>query len=103
MRVLDVGCGVGGPAREIARFTDANVVGLNNNAFQVEKARKYTVKAGLEKQVTFVKGDFMALAEQFGENSFDAVYGEFLSLCLALVGRSTRRDLLKSKVRQGAD
>jgi len=32
--VLDVGCGVGGPAREIATFTDANVVGLNNNDYQ---------------------------------------------------------------------
>lgn len=102
MRVLDVGCGVGGPAREIAQFTDANgahslllpacstlseplsltrstrnlphtVVGLNNNEFQVLRARKYTAKAGLSEQVQFVKGDFMALAEQFGENSFDAV------------------------------
>jgi sterol 24-C-methyltransferase len=32
--VLDVGCGVGGPAREIATFTDANVFGLNNNDYQ---------------------------------------------------------------------
>ena len=79
MRVLDVGCGVGGPAREIARFTDADIVGLNNNAFQVARATKYTKKAGVEKQVTFVKGDFMALAEQFGENSFDAVYGALLA------------------------
>ncbi|ESK95640.1 sterol 24-c-methyltransferase [Moniliophthora roreri MCA 2997] len=74
MRVLDVGCGVGGPAREIAQFSDANIVGLNNNEFQVGRARKYTKKIGLENQVTFVKGDFMKLAEQFGENSFDAVY-----------------------------
>jgi sterol 24-C-methyltransferase len=27
MKVLDVGCGVGGPAREIARFSDANITG----------------------------------------------------------------------------
>ena len=72
MRVLDVGCGVGGPAREIAQFTDCQIIGLNNNEFQVRRARKYTQKAGLENQVTFVKGDFMKLAEQFGENSFDA-------------------------------
>lgn len=59
MRVLDVGCGVGGPAREIARFSDAHVTGLNNNAFQVDRARKYTEKAGLSERVEFVKGDFM--------------------------------------------
>jgi sterol 24-C-methyltransferase len=74
MRVLDVGCGVGGPAREIARFADVTVIGLNNNEFQVNRARRYTAKAGLSDQVTFVKGDFMKLSEQFGENYFDAVY-----------------------------
>ncbi len=74
MRVLDVGCGVGGPAREIARFAGVNIVGLNNNEYQLGRARKYTAKAGLEGQCEFVKGDFMKLAEQFGENSFDAVY-----------------------------
>ena len=74
MRVLDVGCGVGGPARAISRFSDAHVTGLNNNDFQLQRARKYTKKAGLENQVDFVKGDFMKLSEQFGPNSFDAVY-----------------------------
>ncbi|THH05214.1 hypothetical protein EW145_g4958 [Phellinidium pouzarii] len=74
MRVLDVGCGVGGPAREIARFADATIVGLNNNDFQIQRARRYTTRAGLSDQVSFAKGDFMKLAEQFGENSFDAVY-----------------------------
>ncbi|KAI0058426.1 hypothetical protein BV25DRAFT_1919313 [Artomyces pyxidatus] len=74
MRVLDVGCGVGGPARAIARFSDANITGVNNNDFQIGRARKYTAAAGLSDKVQFVKGDFMKLVEQFGENSFDAVY-----------------------------
>ncbi|EJD54091.1 hypothetical protein AURDEDRAFT_110716 [Auricularia subglabra TFB-10046 SS5] len=74
MRVLDVGCGVGGPAREIAQFTDCSIVGVNNNDFQIGRARKYTARAGLSDRVTFEKGDFMKLVEQFGENSFDAVY-----------------------------
>ena len=74
MRVLDVGCGVGGPAREIARFSDCHIVGVNNNLYQVNRANKYTGIAGLAGQVEFVKGDFMNLVDQFGEASFDAVY-----------------------------
>lgn len=74
MRVLDVGCGVGGPAREIARFSGAHVTGVNNNQYQVNKATKYTAQAGLSGQVDFVKGDFMGLSELFGEGTFDAVY-----------------------------
>lgn len=74
MRVLDVGCGVGGPAREIARFSGAHVTGVNNNQYQVDKATKYTAKAGLSGQIDFVKGDFMGLSELFGEGTFDAVY-----------------------------
>lgn len=72
MKVLDVGCGVGGPAREIARFSDVQIVGLNNNAYQVGRARTHTKNHRMENQVTFVQGDFMKLSEQFGENSFDA-------------------------------
>lgn len=72
MRVLDVGCGVGGPAREIARFAGVTIVGVNNNDFQIGRARKYTEQAGLSKQVEFAKGDFMTLSELFGKESFDA-------------------------------
>jgi len=74
MRVLDVGCGIGGPAREIARFSGCDIVGINNNGNQVDIANRYTAKAGMSDQVTFVKGDFMNLVSQFGENSFDAIY-----------------------------
>lgn len=59
MRVLDVGCGVGGPAREIAKFTGANIVGLNNNDYQIERATHYAAKEGLTGQLSFTKGDFM--------------------------------------------
>jgi sterol 24-C-methyltransferase len=72
MRVLDVGCGVGGPAREIARFADVTIVGLNNNDFQVGRARRYVNSASLQDQISFVKADFMKLVETFGEGSFDA-------------------------------
>ena len=72
MRVLDVGCGVGGPAREIASFADVHIVGINNNEFQVQRARKYTATAGLSEMIEFTRGDFMALSETFGPNSFDA-------------------------------
>lgn len=71
-RVLDVGCGVGGPAREIARFSEAHVVGLNNNAYQVQRARIHTEREAIGDLCSFVKGDFMHLP--FEDASFDAVY-----------------------------
>lgn len=71
-RVLDVGCGVGGPAREMIKFTGANVVGLNNNDYQIERSLQYAAKEGLADKFSAVKGDFMQMS--FPENSFDAVY-----------------------------
>ncbi|OQD65232.1 hypothetical protein PENPOL_c006G07829 [Penicillium polonicum] len=71
-RVLDVGCGVGGPAREIAKFTGCNVLGLNNNDYQVERGTLYAQKEDLSDQVSFTKGDFMQMT--FPDSSFDAVY-----------------------------
>lgn len=70
--VLDVGCGVGGPAREICRFTDANIIGLNNNDYQIARATKYAEQAGLADKLKFVKGDFMQMG--FEPNTFDYVY-----------------------------
>ena len=52
---MDVGCGVGGPARNIASFSGARVTGLNNNEYQVARARAKTEKQGLSNQVDFVK------------------------------------------------
>lgn len=77
MKVLDVGCGVGGPAREIARFTDANIVGINNNDFQIDRATKKTEKAGLTSQISYQKADFMNLGKHFPENSVDAGKSNF--------------------------
>lgn len=70
--VLDVGCGVGGPARAIARFTGCNIIGLNNNDYQIQKANHYAQRDHLDKQLSFVKGDFMKM--EFEENTFDKVY-----------------------------
>ncbi|KAL9112345.1 MAG: hypothetical protein Q9227_003463 [Pyrenula ochraceoflavens] len=72
MRVLDVGCGVGAPAREISKFAGVNVVGLNNNDYQIQRATQYAHKEGLSDKLSFVKGDFMQMS--FPPNSFDAVY-----------------------------
>ncbi|KAH0424673.1 sterol 24-c-methyltransferase [Colletotrichum camelliae] len=72
MKVLDVGCGVGGPAREIAKFTGAYITGLNINEYQVERAMRYTKKERMDKNVQFVQADFMNIP--FEDNTFDAVY-----------------------------
>lgn len=71
-KVLDVGCGVGGPAREICKFSGANITGLNNNDYQIERATQYAKKEGLAHKLNYVKGDFMQMS--FEDNSFDAVY-----------------------------
>ncbi|KAJ3336125.1 Delta(24)-sterol C-methyltransferase [Gonapodya sp. JEL0774] len=72
MKVLDVGCGVGGPMREIAKFTGASIVGLNNNAYQVQRCGYYGKKYGLEKITSAVKGNFLDMP--FEANTFDSAY-----------------------------
>lgn len=60
MRVLDVGCGVGGPAREIVKFTGVDhITGLNLNEYQVSRANNYAQREGLSERLDFVQGDFM--------------------------------------------
>jgi len=66
MKVLDVGCGVGGPAREIVKFTGCHVTGLNISEYQLKHAENYSKRAGLEPKLKLVQGDFMvSLHDQF--------------------------------------
>ena len=72
MRVLDVGCGVGGPAREISRFTGCNIVGLNNSDYQIQRANHVAKVEKMDDKLSFMKGDFMQM--DLESESFDAVY-----------------------------
>ena len=72
MRVADLGCGVGGPLREIVSFSGANVVGVNISSYQLQLARKYTSEAGLSDSAEFLECDFMNVDAP--DSSFDAIY-----------------------------
>lgn len=73
-QVLDLGCGVGGPAREICRFTNAFVTGVNNNAHQIQRAKAITADCGarLSSRCKYVQSDFMKLP--FETASHDHAY-----------------------------
>jgi len=72
MRVLDLGCGIGGPAREIAIFTGAHVTGVTINELHVQRSNQYNKEANLRDQVHMVKGNFLDLP--FPDESFDVAY-----------------------------
>jgi len=52
--VLDVGSGLGGPARQVAATTGCQVVGVDITAAYVEAARELTARCGLGDRVQFV-------------------------------------------------
>lgn len=72
MRCLDVGCGVGGPMRNIAVFSGANITGVTINQYQVNIGNKYNARMGLSGQCESVQGDFQNLP--FTTPTFDAAY-----------------------------
>lgn len=77
-RVLDVGSGIGGPARYLAHKTGCEVtaVELQEDAHQV--AVDLTRRCGLEGQVHHVNADFLDPGEIFAD--FDAVVSWFVFL-----------------------
>ena len=60
----DIGCGVGGPTRTVARATGAHVVGLNISDYQLRRAKQHTEKAGLKSQVSYMKVSFIKFASK---------------------------------------
>jgi O-methyltransferase StaMB len=68
--VLDVGCGVGGPAVRIASTTGARITGISVSREQVALANSLAESAGLAERVVFQQADAMEM--QFPAQSFDA-------------------------------
>ena len=68
MQVLDVGCGVGGPMGNLARYSGASFVGINNNAYQIKRAQVHT--RNVQPLCRFIHGDYMQIPED--DSHFDA-------------------------------
>lgn len=56
MKVLDVGCGIGGPMRTIATASGAEITGITINAYQVEWAKYHNQKVSLHIAVAPLRG-----------------------------------------------
>jgi len=74
MKCLDVGCGVGGPMRNMAVFSGSQIEGVTINQYQVNIGNKYNATNGLANQCKLVQGDFQKLAHWPNEY-FDRAYG----------------------------
>ena len=70
-RILDVGCGIGGPAMDMVRLHGAEVVGIDLEAPLIDRATTAARKSGLQDQCTF---ECVAPGPlQFPDRSFDIV------------------------------
>eukprot|EP01134_Creolimax_fragrantissima_P002587 CFRG2587T1 len=72
-RVLDVGCGVGGPMRTIAKFLKfrARITGVNITREHIRRAQMYNDKENI-KNCDFICGDFNSIPVP--DETFDAAY-----------------------------
>lgn len=73
-RVLDIGCGTGGPAQVLAREKGAEVIGVDVEPQIIERARHLAAQAGLADAVTFQLVEPGPLP--FPDGSFDAVFSK---------------------------
>ena len=80
-RVLDVGSGLGGPARLLARRFGCRVVGVDLTAELCDVANDLTRRVGLDDRVEIRQGD--ALALPFEAETFDLAWTQHVSMNIA--------------------
>nr|AXL05879.1 methyltransferase type 11 [uncultured bacterium] len=71
-RLLDIGCGVGGPALRLAAEHDIEIVGVSISGGQIRRANERAEAAGVADRLSFQLGDAMDLP--FPDESFDLVW-----------------------------
>ncbi|KEH39886.1 gamma-tocopherol methyltransferase [Medicago truncatula] len=70
--VVDVGCGIGGSSRYLAKKFGANCVGITLSPVQAERANALAAAQGLADKVSFQVAD--ALQQPFPDGQFDLVW-----------------------------
>ncbi|MBN2465771.1 class I SAM-dependent methyltransferase [candidate division WOR-3 bacterium] len=73
-RILDVGCGEGGPTLELARQSGGEVVGLDIHRPSLERLRKRIDEAGLSDRVRVEVCSMLAM--DFPDEMFDIIWSE---------------------------
>lgn len=71
-KVLDMGSGVGGPMRRIAKFTGSSITGVTLNEYQVRRCQMLTPNY-LKPIAQCIQGDFTNLVN-LADESFDKVF-----------------------------
>jgi ubiquinone/menaquinone biosynthesis C-methylase UbiE len=79
--ILDIGSGIGGPARYMAHRFSCQVTGIDLTAEFCDVARRLTQLLGLQHRVRFQLGN--ALAMPFAGASFDGAYSMNVSMNIA--------------------
>ena len=80
-RVLDVGCGTGGPARFLAYTYGCRVYGIDLTAELIEVGRVLNKRCGLSERVTLRVGD--ALNPPYIDQEFDVVWCQNVTMNIA--------------------
>jgi SAM-dependent methyltransferase len=73
-RILDLGCGQGGPTLELARLSGGQVTGLDIDPSALAELARRADEAGLGDRVRAVHGSI--LDSEFPDGSFDVVWSE---------------------------
>jgi SAM-dependent methyltransferase len=76
--VLDVGCGVGGPARSLAAIFGCNVTGIDLSPAFIDAAKYLTSRSGLSNRVSFQLGDAMHLP--FEDSTFEVLFLQHVAM-----------------------
>lgn len=79
--ILDIGCGIGGPARYIAARFRCRVTGLDITPAFIDAGRKLSALLGLEEQVRLDTGDAQHLP--YADASFDGAYAQHVTMNIA--------------------
>jgi SAM-dependent methyltransferase len=79
--VLDVGCGLGGPARFLAATYGCRVTGIDLSEPFVDAARMLTERAGLSHRISFVQAN--ALDLPFADGSFEVGWTQHVAMNIA--------------------